>query len=102
MTGPTMVTLNASGGSVPARDVSCSKMNRCVTDQPAPPCSGGQAGAAQPRRRVSDLAAVLGLVGLLALSPGEAFGSPGYLRLSYALGDDDLVEGVSRLQKLFG
>ena len=26
--------------------------------------------------------------------PGEAFGTPGYLRLSYALGDDDLVEGV--------
>ena len=32
--------------------------------------------------------------------PGEAFGSPGYLRLSYALGDDDLVEGVARMQKL--
>ena len=31
--------------------------------------------AAQPRRRVSDMAAVLGLVGLLLLSPGEAFGS---------------------------
>lgn len=38
----------------------------------------------------------------VAVVPGEAFGSPGYLRLSYALGDDDLVEGVSRLQKLFG
>jgi len=37
----------------------------------------------------------------VAAVPGEAFGSPGYLRLSYALGDDDLVEGVSRLQKLF-
>ncbi len=37
----------------------------------------------------------------VAIVPGEAFGSPGYLRLSYALGDDDLVEGVSRLQKLF-
>ena len=33
--------------------------------------------------------------------PAEAFGSPGYLRLSYALGDDDLVEGITRLQKLF-
>ena len=32
--------------------------------------------------------------------PGEAFGTPGYVRLSYALGDDDLVEGVARLQKL--
>ncbi|WP_110180383.1 pyridoxal phosphate-dependent aminotransferase [Nocardioides solisilvae] len=37
----------------------------------------------------------------VAVVPGEAFGSPGYLRLSYALGDEDLVEGVSRIQKLF-
>jgi aspartate/methionine/tyrosine aminotransferase len=36
----------------------------------------------------------------VAVVPGEAFGTPGYLRLSYALGDDDLIEGVSRLQKL--
>ncbi len=38
----------------------------------------------------------------VAAVPGEAFGSPGYLRFSYALGDDDLVEGITRLQKLFG
>ena len=37
----------------------------------------------------------------VAVVPGEAFGSPGYLRMSYALGDDDLEEGVSRMQKLF-
>ena len=37
----------------------------------------------------------------VAVVPGEAFGSPGYLRLSYALGDDDLAEGITRLQKLF-
>lgn len=37
----------------------------------------------------------------VAVVPGEAFGAPGYLRLSYALGDDDLVEGIARLQKLF-
>jgi aspartate aminotransferase len=36
----------------------------------------------------------------VAVVPGEAFGTPGYLRLSYALGDDDLVEGISRLQRL--
>jgi len=36
----------------------------------------------------------------VAVVPGEAFGAPGYLRLSYALGDDDLVEGVTRIQKL--
>jgi aspartate/methionine/tyrosine aminotransferase len=38
----------------------------------------------------------------VAVVPGEAFGTPGYLRLSYAMGDDDIVEGISRLQKLFG
>ncbi|WP_433474726.1 pyridoxal phosphate-dependent aminotransferase [Spirillospora sp. CA-142024] len=38
----------------------------------------------------------------VALVPGEAFGTPGYFRLSYALGDDDLVEGVSRVGKLLG
>ena len=36
----------------------------------------------------------------VAVVPGEAFGPSGYLRLSYALGDDDLIEGVSRIQKL--
>ncbi|GAA2744473.1 pyridoxal phosphate-dependent aminotransferase [Kitasatospora cinereorecta] len=36
----------------------------------------------------------------VAVVPGEAFGTPGYLRLSYALGDADLVEGISRVQKL--
>ncbi|MFG2694987.1 pyridoxal phosphate-dependent aminotransferase [Kitasatospora sp. NPDC048407] len=36
----------------------------------------------------------------VAVVPGEAFGTPGYLRLSYALGDADLIEGVSRMQKL--
>jgi aspartate aminotransferase len=37
----------------------------------------------------------------VAVVMGEAFGAPGYFRMSYALGDDDLVEGVSRLGKLF-
>jgi aspartate/methionine/tyrosine aminotransferase len=37
----------------------------------------------------------------VAVVPGEAFGTPGYLRLSYALSDSDLVEGITRLQKLF-
>ncbi|MFE7189004.1 pyridoxal phosphate-dependent aminotransferase [Kitasatospora sp. NPDC057541] len=36
----------------------------------------------------------------VAVVPGEAFGTPGYLRLSYALGDADLAEGVERVQKL--
>ncbi len=36
----------------------------------------------------------------IAVVPGEAFGTPGYFRLSYALGDDDLVEGLTRLGDL--
>ncbi len=36
----------------------------------------------------------------VAVVPGEAFGTPGYFRLSCALGDDDLVEGISRMGKL--
>jgi aspartate aminotransferase len=38
----------------------------------------------------------------VALVPGEAFGPSGYVRMSYALGDAQLLEGVQRLQKLFG
>ncbi|MGV8885487.1 MAG: pyridoxal phosphate-dependent aminotransferase [Microbacteriaceae bacterium] len=38
----------------------------------------------------------------VAVVPGEAFGPSGYVRLSYALGDEPLLEGVRRLQKLFG
>jgi aspartate aminotransferase len=37
----------------------------------------------------------------VAVVPGEAFGAPGYFRMSYALGDDDLVEGVTRLADFF-
>lgn len=37
----------------------------------------------------------------VAVVPGEAFGPSGYIRLSYALGDEALLEGVKRLQKLF-
>ena len=36
----------------------------------------------------------------VAIVPGEAFGAPGYARLSYALGDDNLVEGISRINAL--
>ena len=36
----------------------------------------------------------------IAVVPGEAFGTPGYFRLSYALGDDDLVEGLERFAGL--
>jgi len=36
----------------------------------------------------------------VAFVPGEAFGAPGYARFSFALGDDDLREGISRLASL--
>lgn len=36
----------------------------------------------------------------VAVVPGEAFGPSGFLRLSYALADDDLAEGVGRIQEL--
>jgi aspartate/methionine/tyrosine aminotransferase len=50
----------------------------------------------------AELAALILDEAEVAVVPGEAFGTPGYLRLSYALGDEDLVEGVSRIQKLLG
>ncbi|HOF64029.1 MAG TPA: pyridoxal phosphate-dependent aminotransferase [Dermatophilaceae bacterium] len=50
----------------------------------------------------ADLAALILDEVEVAVVPGEAFGPSGYLRLSYALGDDDLVEGVSRIQRLLG
>jgi aspartate/methionine/tyrosine aminotransferase len=37
----------------------------------------------------------------VAFVPGEAFGAPGYARFSYALSDDDLVKGISRVGELF-
>ena len=46
------------------------------------------------------LAAVILEEAKVAVVPGEAFGAPGYARLAYALGDDDLVEGVSRINAL--
>jgi aspartate/methionine/tyrosine aminotransferase len=36
----------------------------------------------------------------VAVVPGEAFGAPGYARLSFATSDDDIVEGIQRIAKL--
>ncbi|MBW3658352.1 MAG: pyridoxal phosphate-dependent aminotransferase [Actinobacteria bacterium] len=49
-----------------------------------------------------ELAALLLDEAKVAVVPGEAFGAPGYARLSYALGDDDLTEGIERIAKLLG
>jgi aspartate aminotransferase len=50
----------------------------------------------------AELAAVILEEAEVAVVPGEAFGPSGYIRLSYALSDEDLVEGVTRMQKLLG
>lgn len=46
----------------------------------------------------ADLAALLLQEGHVAAVPGEAFGAPGYLRFSYAVSDDAIVEGIRRFQ----
>lgn len=47
-----------------------------------------------------DLAAWILEEANVAIVPGEAFGAPGYARFSFALSDEDLVEGISRIQAL--
>jgi aspartate/methionine/tyrosine aminotransferase len=49
-----------------------------------------------------DLAALLLDEIEIAVVPGEAFGAPGYCRLSFALSDDDLIEGLTRWRDLVG
>ena len=60
---------------------------------------GREVGGRTPKTTL-ELAEVILDEAKVALVPGEAFGAPGYMRLSYALGDDDLVEGVLRVAKL--
>jgi aspartate/methionine/tyrosine aminotransferase len=50
----------------------------------------------------AELAALILDEAEVAVVPGEAFGTPGYFRLSCALGDSDLEEGVTRIGKLLG
>ncbi|MCW0215781.1 MAG: pyridoxal phosphate-dependent aminotransferase [Pseudonocardia sp.] len=47
-----------------------------------------------------DLAAAVLEHAEVAVVPGEAFGTPGFFRLSYALGDEDLRTGVTRMGAL--
>lgn len=60
-------------------------------------------GATLAGREVTDTSALAEIIldeAEVAIVPGEGFGAPGYARLSYALGDDDLVEGVTRIADL--
>ena len=49
-----------------------------------------------------ELGAVILEEAKVALVPGEGFGAPGYVRFSYALGDDDIAEGIGRIADLLG
>jgi len=62
---------------------------------------GKELGPRRPQSTV-ELAEVILEEARVAVVPGEAFGAPGYMRLSYALGDDDLEEGLNRIAKLLG
>jgi aspartate aminotransferase len=69
------------------------------------PCVKGALGREIAGRMASTSAELAGLIldeAEVAVVPGEAFGTPGYLRMSYALGDDDLAEGAGRIQRLLG
>ncbi|MFM1917031.1 MAG: hypothetical protein RJB01_546 [Actinomycetota bacterium] len=50
----------------------------------------------------SELAALILEEAEVAVVPGEAFGTPGYVRLSYATSDENIIEGVSRMAALLG
>jgi len=50
----------------------------------------------------TELAEIILAEAKVALVPGEAFGAPGYMRLSFALSDAELEDGIGRLQRLFG
>jgi aspartate/methionine/tyrosine aminotransferase len=60
---------------------------------------GKEINGQQPRSS-AELAALVLDEAEVAVVPGEAFGTPGYFRLSCALGDADLEEGVTRMAKL--
>ena len=62
-------------------------------------CSARRSPGSGRRRRLSWPASFLDEAEV-AVVPGEAFGTPGYFRMSYALGDADLEEGVTRIGKL--
>ncbi len=51
-------------------------------------------------RSSADFAEVAIDLAKVAVVPGEAFGAPGYLRMSYALGDEEMAEGIERLHAM--
>ena len=78
----------------------------CVEPQGAFYCFPSVAGVLGRELRGRRPATSMELVDLIleeakvAIVPGEAFGAPGYARLSYALGDEQLEEGLNRVANL--
>jgi aspartate aminotransferase len=62
---------------------------------------GNEIGGRRPQTTL-ELADVILEKAKVAIVPGEAFGAPGFARLSFALGDDDVVEGIGRIADLLG
>ena len=78
----------------------------CITPQGAfycfPNVSGllGRDIAGQRAATTLELADLILTEAKVAFVPGEAFGAPGYARFSFALGDDDIAEGIARIAAL--
>ena len=78
----------------------------CIAPQGAfycfPNVSGllGRDIAAQTAATTLELADLVLSEAKVAFVPGEAFGAPGYARFSFALGDDDIAEGIARIAAL--
>jgi aspartate aminotransferase len=78
----------------------------CIEPQGAFYCFPNMSGLLGHDLRGSTAASTLELADLVldkakvAFVPGEAFGAPGYARFSFALGDDDMVEGIRRIAEL--
>ena len=78
----------------------------CIEPQGAFYCFPNMSGLLGRDLRGSTAASTLELADLVldkakvAFVPGEAFGAPGYARFSFALGDDDMAEGIRRIAEL--
>jgi aspartate aminotransferase len=78
----------------------------CIEPQGAFYAFPNQPAARPPGREAAGPATTLELADLIleeakvAIVPGEAFGAPGYARLSFALADDDMIEGMRRIADL--
>ena len=60
---------------------------------------GREIGGRTPRNTI-ELASLLLDEARVAVVPGEAFGSPGYVRMTFAVSDADIEEGLQRIAKL--